>query len=65
LPPVDTNGEIRPEPELIVNRRLVKHQGRAATEVLVRWRGASVEDDTWELLWTLQQQYPHLVGKVL
>jgi len=32
---------------------------------LVRWLGASAEDDTWELLWTLQERYPHLVGKVL
>jgi hypothetical protein len=65
LPPVDLNGEIYPEPELIVDRRMVKCHGHAATEVLVRWLGASAEDDTWELLWTLQERYPHLVGKVL
>jgi hypothetical protein len=65
LPPVDNNGKIYPEPELIVDRRLAKRQGRAKTEVLVCWLGASAEDDTWELLWTLQERYPHLVGKVL
>jgi hypothetical protein len=65
LPPVDLNGEIYPEPERIVDRRMIKRRGRAATEVLVRWLGASAEDDTWELLWTLQERYPHLVGKVL
>jgi hypothetical protein len=65
LPHMDNNRKIRSEPELIVDRRMVKRQGRAATKVLVRWRGASAEDDTWELLWTLQEQYPHLVGKVL
>jgi hypothetical protein len=46
LPPVDNIGEIRPEPELIEDCRLVKRQGRAATEVLVRWLGASSDDDT-------------------
>jgi len=65
LPPVDSSGELRPESELIVNRWMVKQRGRAATEVLFRWKGASVDDDSWELLWTLQHQYPHLVGKVL
>jgi hypothetical protein len=65
LPPVDSNGEIQPEPELIVDRRLIKRHGRAATEVIIRWKGPSSDDDSWELLWHLQKQYPHLVGKVL
>jgi hypothetical protein len=65
LPPVDSSGEIRPEPDFIVDRHLVKRRGGATTEVLVRWKGASSADDSWELLWTLQQQYLHLVDKVL
>jgi hypothetical protein len=65
LPPTDKHGEIRPELENIVNQRMVKKNGRAITEVLVHWKGAALEDDTWETLWKLQQQYPHLVGKVL
>jgi len=65
LPPVDVAGEICPEPEQILDRRLIKKNGRAATEVLIRWQGTSAENDTWELLWTLQAKYPHLVGKVL
>jgi hypothetical protein len=65
LPPVALNGELCPEPEFIVDHRMVKRLGRAATEVRVRWKGASPTDDSWELLWTLQCQYPHLMGKVL
>ncbi|XP_062177044.1 uncharacterized protein LOC133881979 [Alnus glutinosa] len=65
LLPVDAHSEIRPEPKLIVDRRLIKCNGCAATEVLIRWRGASPEDDSWELLWKLHDQFPHLVGKVL
>jgi hypothetical protein len=34
-------------------------------EVLVKWKGAPIEDNTWESLWELQLQYLHLVGKVL
>jgi len=65
LPPVDCIGKIRLELDCIVDRRLIKRHGRAATEVLVHWKGTSVDYDTWELLWTIQHQYPHLVGKVL
>jgi hypothetical protein len=54
LPSVDIQGEIWPEPELIVDRCMVKRRGRAATEVLICWRGAFPEDDSWELLWKRQ-----------
>lgn len=35
------------------------------TEVLVQWEGAAKEDATWELLYKLQQDYTHLMRKVL
>jgi hypothetical protein len=31
----------------------------------MQWERAEKEDATWELLFKLQQDYPHLVGKVL
>jgi hypothetical protein len=65
LPPIDRHGDIQPEPAQILERRMVKRCGRSITEVLVRWSGSFVDDDTWELLWALQNQFPHLVGKVL
>jgi hypothetical protein len=64
LPPVNLAGEIRPEPEAVISRRMIKKGARAVIEVLVRWKGAAVEDDSWELLRNLQEQYPHLAGKV-
>jgi hypothetical protein len=65
LPLVDCNGEIRLEPYMIVDWCLTKKIGRSITEVLIRWKGAPVENDSWEILWKLQIQYPHVVGKVL
>ncbi|KAF5459666.1 hypothetical protein F2P56_019593 [Juglans regia] len=65
LPPTDKEGEISPEPEKVVDRCLKRLGGRAVTEVLIKWVGAPPEDSTWELLWKLQERYPHLVGKVL
>jgi hypothetical protein len=65
LPPVDCHAELKPELETLLSRWVVKRQNRAVTEVLVRWKGALPEDDSWELLHRLQEQYPHLAGTVL
>jgi hypothetical protein len=65
LPPVDAKGEIQPEPESILDTRVSQHRGRSLTELLVRWKGTTAEEDTWEKAWWLRAQYPYLVGKVL
>jgi hypothetical protein len=65
LPPVDSMGLLSPEPSRILDQRTIKKRRHgSATEVLVQWEGSTQEDATWELLFKLQQQYPHLVGKV-
>ncbi|KAF5468849.1 hypothetical protein F2P56_012962 [Juglans regia] len=61
LPPVDAEGSVQPEPELILDRRMNKLGNHASTEVLVKWYGASLEDSSWESLWKLRC----LVGKAL
>ncbi|XP_040988952.1 uncharacterized protein LOC121236569 [Juglans microcarpa x Juglans regia] len=65
LPPVDAEGNVQPEPELILDRRMKKLGNHASTEVLVKWLGASLEDSSWESLWKLRSLYPHLLGTVL
>ncbi|GLT71300.1 hypothetical protein SLA2020_433310 [Shorea laevis] len=65
LPPVDGNGEVKPEPEAIIDRRMVHKGRREVTEVLIKWKGASSKDNSWESLWKLRELYPHLVDKVL
>lgn len=47
------------EPELIVERKMVQRQGRAATMVLVKWSNEAVEEATWELLFDLQKKFPN------
>ena len=63
-PPMDANGELRLEPEAMLNHKMRKVANQAMTEVLIHWRGTTKEDSTWELLYDLQWDYPHLVGKV-
>jgi hypothetical protein len=64
LPPMDANGELMFEPKAVLNHRMCKVANRVVTEVLMHWRGMTKEDSTWELLYDLQWDYPHLVGKV-
>ncbi|KAF5441855.1 hypothetical protein F2P56_037207 [Juglans regia] len=65
LPPVDLQGEFRPQPERIFECRSSERDNKAMVEVLIQWEGAGVEDSTWEPYWKLRQQFSHLVGKVL
>ena len=65
LPPVDFEGIIRLELVAVLQERTHHLRNRSITQVLDQWQGEQVEDATWESLYLLQQQFPHLVGKVL
>lgn len=57
--PAASSDVLLKEPELIVERKMVQRQGRAATMVLVKWSNEPVEEATWELLFDLQKKFPH------
>lgn len=59
LPSVVTEEHIK-RPELILERKMVKRQGRAVTMVLTQWKGQNAEEATWELLFDLQKKFPEL-----
>ncbi|XP_065636308.1 uncharacterized protein LOC136070363 [Quercus suber] len=65
LPPITSAGVLDPEPLVILQSRTKQLRSRTITEVLVQWHGHSSEDATWESLYNLQLQFPHLVGKIL
>ena len=59
LPPVTADEVLLPEPELILDRRVIqKGKYRPKTEVLVQWKGALPEDASWENLWRFAKTYP-------
>jgi hypothetical protein len=65
IPPTDALGHLAPQPAKILETRTIKKRRLpAVTEVLVQWEGEDPDDATWELLFKLQEDYPHLVGKV-
>lgn len=53
------------QPEKILERKMVKRQGRATTQDLVKWANQEEEEATWEFLFDLQKRFPTFVVKVL
>ncbi|XP_010491426.2 PREDICTED: uncharacterized protein LOC104769009 [Camelina sativa] len=45
-------------PVSILDRKMVKRQGRAVTMVLVQWTNETAEEATWEYLYDLQRKFP-------
>ena len=64
LPAVDAEGILNLETIAVLQERSHQLRNRTVTQVLIQWQGEGVENATWENLYQLQQQYPHLVGKV-
>ena len=62
---ITTEGIVNPEPVVVLQERSHSLRNRTITQVLVQWQGSNQDDATWENLYSLQQQFPHLVGKVL
>ena len=65
LPPVDSEGIIRPEPIVVLQERSHQLMHRTVTQVLIQWQVEGTKNATWENLYQLQLQFPHLMGKVL
>ena len=60
LPPVSETLTILPQPESIIDRRVIqKDKYRPKVEILVRWKGAQLEDATWEDERRFSRTYPN------
>ena len=57
LPSIISNVLIK-EPAVILEQKMVKRQGKAATMVLVQWPSESEAEATWEYLFDLQRKFP-------
>lgn len=62
LPPVSDASTILPQPEKILDRRVIrKGKYRPKSKILVKWLGAAVEDATWENEWRFSKTYPEFI----
>ncbi|XP_077249350.1 uncharacterized protein LOC143888840 [Tasmannia lanceolata] len=62
LPPLTDDGYLHPEPEEVLDRRMIKTKNQAVTELLIKWRGLPHEDATWELWQTFPSRHEDMAG---
>ncbi|XP_070032730.1 uncharacterized protein [Nicotiana tomentosiformis] len=58
-PVVDIADPQCPEPELVLQRRMVKKGNKVVAQVLVKWQGIPAHDATWEYYNELKIRFPH------
>ena len=62
LPPVSKDSTLLPQPEAILDKRIIqKGRYRPHKELLVKWVGGPVEDATWENQWRFSRSYPEFI----
>ncbi|XP_073056965.1 uncharacterized protein [Primulina eburnea] len=62
IPPVADDSTILPQPEVILNRRVIqKGKFQPRSEVLGKWKGTQVEDATWENAQRFAKMYPEFI----
>jgi hypothetical protein len=57
---LDGEGGLLYEPETVLAHRMVQEHGEEVSQVLVKWKGQSAEEATWEDTIVMQSQYPKL-----
>lgn len=65
LSSVNSPSILTPKPVAILQTRSHKLRNRTITQHLIQWQGRSADDVTGEDLFFLQQQFSHLVGKMV
>ncbi|KAF7117140.1 hypothetical protein RHSIM_RhsimUnG0001600 [Rhododendron simsii] len=58
LPAVNEIGLLASQPVAVLDRRLVKYRGHAATQLLVQWANTFPEEASWEFYTHLQAKFP-------
>ncbi|XP_075085020.1 uncharacterized protein LOC142168259 [Nicotiana tabacum] len=58
-PTIDIANPHCPNPEAILQRRMVKTENKVVGQVLVKWSGLSANHATWEYFNVLKTRFPH------
>lgn len=59
LPKVTEEGELKPEPTVILGRKIIKKHNSPVTMVLVQWSNTIPEDATWEEWQKICREFPN------
>ncbi|KAJ4780790.1 polyprotein [Rhynchospora pubera] len=60
LPLVGLQPPVQLEPELILERRMIKRRNAAVPQILVKWLNQPHEEATWEDYTVMQHKFPHI-----
>lgn len=58
LPGVNDEGELKMEPQAVLDRKLVKRNNGPATMVLVQWKNGEETEATWEYWEDMIRKFP-------
>lgn len=58
LPPISDTSSYKWAPAAVLQRRIVKRNGAAATQWLIHWLGTATEEATWEFADEIQMRFP-------
>ena len=62
LPLVTDDSRILPQPKAVLDGRVIrKGKYHPKSEILIKWKGAPVEDATWENEWRFGKSYPGFI----
>ena len=57
LPPVQDSSTLKWTPAVVLETRMIKHRGVAATQWLIHWLGSSPEEATWDMADEIRNRY--------
>ncbi|KAJ4756090.1 polyprotein [Rhynchospora pubera] len=61
LPVVGPDGELRVEPEKVLERRVIKRNNEPVVQWLIQWFNRSPEEATWEDYESVSKEYPKFI----
>ncbi|XP_039017491.1 uncharacterized protein LOC120148438 [Hibiscus syriacus] len=57
-PELSDDGQMKVYPAIVLNKRIVKRQNRAVTQLLIQWSNLGAKNATWEDYNVLKSQFP-------
>jgi hypothetical protein len=57
IPPTAVSEDFSPEPELLLDRRLVRKGAATVPQVLIKWKGLPHEMSSWEEYYILKNRF--------
>lgn len=61
LPLISSSANLSSEPQLVLDRRIVKRNNAPVTQLLIKWTNSSDDDATWEDYTLIKRRFPQFI----